>query len=536
MKNHHVIVVGAGVGGLVSALLLASRGLRVTLLERADAPGGKMRAVTAAGLPIDSGPTVFTMRWIFDQIFAAAGTSLDAELALTPLDVLARHHWPEGAQGVASLDLFADRARSAEAIGAFSGAVEARRFLRFCDEAARLYRTLEAPYIRSAKPSFLRMVGDLGPRGLAILASLGPFATLWRRLAHHFHDPRLRQLFGRYATYCGGSPWAAPATLALVAHVEMSGVWRVDGGMHAVARALARLAQARGAHIRYGVTVEEIVLRDGRVRGVRLRHGESAELLDADSVVFNGDAGALADGLLGTALRPAAPAVAPAQRSLSALTWSLAARTTGQPLAMHNVFFQNDYASEFADIFGRGRLPRAGTVYLCAQDRADDGGRLSGAEGDLERLFCLVNAPAAGDLDTRAFDAQEIATCERTSFALMNRCGLRVMPQAQVVTTPRDFHRMFPATGGALYGPGFSDRITGGWMTLFRRGSAQTPVPGLFLAGGSVHPGPGVPMAAMSGHLAAATLLARLDSTSRSRRVVISGGMSTRSAMTAGTA
>jgi 1-hydroxycarotenoid 3,4-desaturase len=535
VKTHRVVVVGAGVGGLVSALLLAARGLDVTLLERAHEPGGKMRAVLAGGLPIDSGPTVFTMRWVFDQIFAAAGTSVDAQLSLSPLNVLARHHWPQRSDEVASLDLFADRDRSAEAIGDFSGAAEARRFLRFCDEAARLYRTLEAPYIRSDKPSFFQMVGDLGPRGLAILAGLGPFATLWRRLGHHFRDPRLRQLFGRYATYCGGSPWAAPATLALVAHVEMAGVWRISGGMHELARTLARLAQGRGARIQYGAQVNEIVLRDGHVHGVSYRTGDTDQTVEADSVVFNGDASALPLGLLGAAVGRAAPGMTPLRRSLSALTFSLAARAEGQPLAMHNVFFQSDYASEFADI-GRGRLPRAGTVYVCAQDRADDGSRFIGAASDPEPLFCLINAPAVGDLDTGALDAQEIETCERTSFALMRRCGLTVTSQAQVVTTPRDFHRMFPATGGALYGPGFSDRITGGWMTLFRRGSAHTPVPGLYLAGGSVHPGPGVPMAAMSGQLAAATLLAHLDSTSRSRRVVISGGMSTRSAMTASTA
>jgi phytoene dehydrogenase-like protein len=148
LRDHHVVVVGAGVGGLVSALLLASRGLRVTLVERAATPGGKMRRVIAGGQPIDSGPTVFTMRWIFDQIFAAAGTRAEDELSLTPLSVLARHHWPQGGDAgadVASLDLFADRARSAEAIGAFSGAAEAQRFLRFCDEAQRIYQTLEGP-------------------------------------------------------------------------------------------------------------------------------------------------------------------------------------------------------------------------------------------------------------------------------------------------------------------------------------------------------------------------------------------------------
>ncbi len=542
LRDHHVVVVGAGVGGLVSALLLACRGLRVTLVERAATPGGKMRRVMAGGQPIDSGPTVFTMRWIFDQIFAAAGTRAEDELSLTPLSVLARHHWPQaGAAGdeVASLDLFADRARSAEAIGRFSGAVEAQRFLRFCDEAQRIYQTLEGPYIRSGKPSFLQMVGDLGPRGLLLLAGLGPFASLWRTLARHFRDPRLQQLFGRYATYCGASPWAAPATLMLVAQVEMDGVWTVDGGMHEVACTLARLAQSRGARLRYGLHVEEIVVRDGRACGVRLRDAQGAiETLAADSVIFNGDAAALPLGLLGAAARHAAPVVAPHERSLSAVTWSMSARTQGQPLVRHNVFFQPDYAAEFADIFGRGRLPRQGTVYVCAQDR-DDASRLPAdlaAAG--ERLLCLVNAPAVGDLATSALDATEIETCEKTSFALLARCGLTLArePQSTVTTTPREFHQMFPGTGGALYGRGFSDRLTHGWMTLFKRASAQSHLPGLYLAGGSVHPGPGVPMAAMSGQLAAATLLAHLDSTSRCGRVVISGGTSTPSVTMAGTA
>jgi 1-hydroxycarotenoid 3,4-desaturase len=478
------------------------------------------------------------LRWTFDQIFAAAGTSTEAELQLTPLSILARHHWDGEA---ASLDLYADHARSVEAIGAFAGPQEARRFEGFCAEAQRLYRTLEGPYIRSDRPTFWQMVGDLGPRGLAMLAGLGPFATLATRLTHHFRDARLQQLFGRYATYCGASPWSAPATLMLVAQVELDGVWTVKGGMHAVAQRLAALAQQRGAVLRYGMHVDEIVVRNGRACGVKLRDGAGQpEFIAANSIVFNGDAGALAAGLLGDRARPAAQPIAPHERSLSAVTWSMVARAEGAALVPHNVFFHSDYKSEFDDI-ADGRLPRRGTVYISAQDRDDDA-RLPVA-CDNERLLALVNAPPIGDArgDARsatrqALDATEIESCERTSFALLRRCGLTLTPQAQVVTTPREFHRLFPGTGGAIYGRGFSDRMTGGWMTLFKRPGAASPVPGLYLAGGSVHPGPGVPMAAMSGQLAAATLLAHLDSTSRSRRVVISGGMSTPSATITGTA
>jgi 1-hydroxycarotenoid 3,4-desaturase len=517
--EQRVVVIGAGIGGLVSALLLASQGLHVTLIEAAAAPGGKMRQLQVGGAAIDSGPTVFTMRWVFEQILDAAGFSMQSLPALTPLGVLARHAW-RGHD--ARLDLHADSQRSAEAIGDFAGAAEARRFLGFCKQAREVYAALEGPYIRAARPGLLSMARDLGPKGLATLAGLGPFASLWRTLGRHFHDPRLRQLFGRYATYTGSSPWQAPATLMLVAQVELDGVWSVDGGMHAVARSFAALAEQRGATLRFGTPCERILLQGGRVSGVRLAGGE--ELL-ADAVVFNGCPQALVDGLLGDELRRAVPALPVARRSLSALTWSARTATAGFPLVRHNVFFDNDYQSEFDDVFRRRELPRAGTVYVCAQDRADAPNLPAGTP---ERLLCLVNAPADGD--RRVFDAQEMDTCEQRSLALLRGCGLQVDLAAQPVqrTTPQDFHRLFPSSGGALYG-----QATHGWMSSFQRPAANCRVPGLFLAGGGVHPGPGVPMAALSGQRAAATLMAHLDSTSRSRRAGMSGGTSTRSATTA---
>ncbi len=515
-----VVVIGAGVGGLVSALLLACRGLDVTLVEAAPGPGGKMRQIVLGDARIDAGPTVFTMRWVFDQILADAGSSVDELLRLKPLAVLARHAWRGSDQ---RLDLLADVQGSADEIGRFSGPDEARRYLAFCAEARAVYQQLEGPALHSPRPTLAGMIRDLGPGGLKTLAALGPFASLWARLGKHFQDPRLRQLFGRYATYCGGSPWQAPATLMLIAHVEQSGVWALEGGMHALAQALSGLAAQRGARQLYGQRCERILLEHGRVSGVRL---EGGEVLGCDAVVYNGDTNALARGLLGPEVTPAVPSTPRHARSLSAVTWAVHARTTGFPLVRHNVFFDDDYASEFDDVFRERRLPQRGTVYVCAQDRDD---RATAPEGR-ERLLCLVNAPPDGD--RRPFDAPETDPCLNRSLALMQHCGLKIETTPRVVaTTPADFERLFPATGGALYGP-----ATHGWMTLFRRPGSTSALPGLFLAGGSVHPGPGVPMAALSGQLAAGAVMAHLDSTSRSRRVATSGGTSTPSVTTAGTA
>jgi 1-hydroxycarotenoid 3,4-desaturase len=509
MRTHRVAVIGAGIGGLVAALGLAARGVEVTVLERAAAPGGKMREVEVGGARIDGGPTVFTMRWVLEEIFAEAGASLDQHLVMKPADVLARHAW-DGDRG--RLDLFADIGRSADAIAAFAGPEEARGYRAFCERARRIYATLEGPFIRAPQPSILSLLSAAWPYGLADLWGVSPFATLWKALGEHFRDPRLRQLFGRYATYCGASPFLSPATLMLIAHVEQTGVWLVEGGMHRVAVALADQAASCGARFRYGAEAAEILVANGSVAGVRLSDGERIE---ADAVVLNADVQALAAGLFGGGATRAAPPKS--DRSLSAVTWTALAHAEGFPLARHSVFFSSDYAAEFDDILNRARLPTGPTVYVCAQDRQDDGALA--AEG-AERLLLLVNAPAIGD--QRAFTQAEIEACETATFGLMGRCGLTLRREASVLTTPAEFERLFPATGGALYG-----RALHGWSASFQRPGARTSLPGLYLAGGSVHPGAGVPMAAMSGRLAAASLVQDLGSTGRSFRAAMPGGTST---------
>jgi 1-hydroxycarotenoid 3,4-desaturase len=263
--------------------------------------------------------------------------------------------------------------------------------------------------------------------------------------------------------------------------------------------------------------VQTIRTSAGRVSGVTLATGEQ---IDSETVIFNGDAAALGAGLLGDAVQRAAPAVSASERSLSAVTFSLLAETQGFPLLRHSVFFSDNYAAEFDEIFKRRQLPTRPTVYVCAQDRGDDeDAKPSGPE----RLFLIVNAPANGD--THTFDKAEIERCELRTFQHLERLGLKVhrSPARTVATSPSDFDRSFPATGGALYG-----RASHGWTASFSRPGARSKIPGLYLAGGSVHPGPGVPMAAQSGRIVSQSVLTDLASTPPSRRAATAGGTSMR--------
>ncbi|MCR9255127.1 MAG: FAD-dependent oxidoreductase [Alphaproteobacteria bacterium] len=537
-KRDKVVVVGAGVGGLSAALRLIGAGAEVLVLEAAGAPGGKIRQVEIDGRRLDAGPTVLTMRWAFEELFRTVGADLDRHIPMTPLHVLARHAW-DGSSGNGTLgdrrdgtlDLFADEAETTDAIGAFAGAAEARRYTAFCAESRKFYETLEGPFLKGGKPTVASVTKEVGLRRLPDLLALRPMATLWQALGGHFKDPRLRQLFGRYATYSGSSPFQAPATLMLIAHVERKGVWQVDGGMITIAKGLAHLIEDLGGTVRTNAPVARIETKGNRTTGVTLADGE---FIEADSVIFNGDVAALADGLLGDGVRRAAPGTERSRRSLSALAWQMVATVEGFPLSRHTVFFGPDYPAEFKALFG-GRLPSAPTVYVCAQDRADEANpnwgdpnlvdpnlvdpnlvdpnlvdpnrgepdRGDPNRGGPERLHLHVNAPPTGDYAPPS--REDLDRCEDETFRLMARCGLHLQDiRGETVRTgPAEFERLFPATGGALYGP-----TTHGWKASFARASPRTRIKGLYLTGGSVHPGAGVPMACLSGQLAAGMWMA----------------------------
>jgi 1-hydroxycarotenoid 3,4-desaturase len=500
------IVIGAGFGGLAAAIRLAAAGHAVTLVEAATSLGGKARAVSSAAGPVDTGPTVLTMRAVFDDLFNLAGERLEDHVTLIPQPILARHWWPDGT----TLDLTPDRAANIAAITAFAGAREARAFARFDAMAEKLRLAFDAPVMQAPRPD-LRAIARAALGRPAIWPALLPGMTLDRLLRLMFHDPRLRQLFGRYATYVGGRPTHVPAVLAIIWRAEAQGVWAVQGGLHHLAAQLGAVFERLGGQILLNTAARRIVKQNGRVTGVETATGH----LQADHVIFAGDPAALAKGLLGNAASDLLPKAATAPRSLSAHVWAFAATPSKLPLVHHNVFFTADPAREFGPI-GKGQPPEAPSLYVCAEDRA--GGTPTGTE----RFEIIVNAPAG-----LPATPEEITQCHTRTFQTLARFGLTFSPEPgpAALLTPAKLAQLFPGSQGAIYG-----RSPEGMMATFARPTATTALPGLYLAGGGCHPGAGVPMAALSGKHAAAAILTAPISAWRSHPMAMPGGMSTASA------
>ena len=483
-----VVVVGAGIGGLSAAIRLAAAGRRVIVCEQNRTVGGKMGQVTAAGFRWDTGPSVITMRPVFEELFARAGRRLEDYVDLVPVEPLTRYFYPDGTV----LDATTDLATMAQQIQALDPH-DVEGYLDFLAYAARLHR-ITGPVFIYDRPPTLRSFRRVPVHEWF---QVDPWLTVDQAVRRRVRSPHLRQLLNRFATYVGASPFQAPATLAVIAHVELTGgVWYPKGGIYAIAQAMARLAGELGVEIRVDCPVQEIAVAGGRVQGVRLAGGAT---LPAAAVVANVDVTTVYQRLLPAAVAaPGRRRLARVEPSCSGYVLLLGIQGSHPQLAHHNIFFCQDYVREFDDIFRRGVPPSAPTVYVAITSKSDP----SHAPAGCENWFVLVNAPALGphfDWQTQEDGCRARVLDALAGFGLDVRS--RIVAEARL--TPEDIARLTGAWRGALYGISSNQALN-----AFRRPHNRCPhVHGLYFAGGTTHPGGGVPMVTLSGKVAAELLM-----------------------------
>lgn len=484
--GRRAVVIGGGLGGLATAVRLAARGWRVEVCEQGPRFGGKMNRREREGFRFDTGPSLITMPWVFEDLFAAAGARLSDHVRLTQVTPLADYVYADGARltYTTSLPGWLAAVRDVEPR-------DVEGFLDFMRLGARIYAL--------SRETFLRRP-PLAPPDLRSLRALGrlPLRRAWgnyhRTVAAHFRSPRLRQLFDRYPTYVGSSPYSSPATLAVIPYIEYAhGGWHVEGGLYRVVESLVGIAQSLGVTLRADARVVGIESGARRVRAVRLADGTR---LEADVVVMNGDASATAALLEGgDGGRADAPrGLAPSERSLSGFVMLLGLRRRLPRLAHHTVYFSSDYAKEFAQLFGERRFPDDPTVYVSAPSRNDP----SLAPPGGETLFVMANAPA----DAGAWGERETAEARSRVFERLSKGGFPDVASDVAVCdvwTPERLAREYLSPGGAIYGA-----HSHGWRSAFLRPpNRHAGVGGLYQVGGGSHPGGGTPTVLLSARITA---------------------------------
>jgi phytoene desaturase len=480
-----VAVIGAGIGGLSASIRLAAAGYRVICFEQHATPGGKMREFRSGGFRWDAGPSVITMRPVFEELFAAAGERLDDWLTLTPVDPLTRYFFADGKQ----LDVKLDRAATMRQIAEISPQ-DAAGYGAYLDHAAFLHKVTSPLFVYGQRPSLI----DLPKVGVANALRLQPFLRLHGSIKRYVSSPQIRQLLGRFATYIGSSPYHAPATLGVISHVELNeGVWYPQGGIYSIARALHELACKLGVEVRLGTPAQRIMVRGGRAVGVELADGAQAQ---ADAVLANVDAALVYNRLLPQDQAPARRArkLGLQKLSCSGFILLLGVRGVHHELAHHNIFFCQDYRQEFVDIFDRRVPPAEPTIYASITCKSTPGDAPAG----YENWYLLVNAPAVGpeyDWNKRGQEYRDVVLAQLARFGYDLRD--RIVTEQRI--TPNDIEARTASWRGALYGELFDSP----WVAFRRPESRAGDVKGLYLCGGTTHPGGGVPMVMLSGKLAA---------------------------------
>ena len=460
-------IIGAGVGGLTCAALLAHAGRRVTVFERNANAGGKLNWLEEGGYTWDMGPSLLTMPYVFEDLWRKLGRTLADDLTLLPLPVTCRYRWTDGT--VIDED------------AAFWQRLDVARFLRY---TRGLYDLSADAFLHHPLEEWWRQLNWKNLPYLRHLPKIASFQTMDQVVRRFFGgDPHLIQLFDRFATYNGSSPYKTPAAFNIIPYVEAKfGGWYVKGGLYKIARALERICREEGVEFRFG----------REVAGDELRGAFDHTVCNQDVLSFLGHEPAMQKRVSQTDL------------AISGFILYLGVGRTYPQLEHHNIFFSDDYPAEFRQLFDERQPADEPTIYVAIHSK-DDPDR---APPGCENWFVLVNAPALAPDGRVDWPALAQAYGDRIIDRLETRFGcegLRASIRVRRHFTPADFQSRYLAHAGSLYG--FASH---GVRAAFQRPKLRRPgTDNFYFVGGSTHPGGGLPLVCLSGQMVAEKILRR---------------------------
>jgi len=493
-EKNRVVVVGGGLGGLATACTLAARGYAVTLCDKNPWVGGKAAVLAEQGFRFDMGPTILTIPRVLKRIYAEAGRELEDHLDLVPLDPQWRSFFDDGT----TLDLHADVDRMRATLEAYApGTGSGAGYARFMDLSKRLHQISEDYF-------FWRNVGGLKDmfdprRGMSFsivkeVMGMRPGRSVAGTVRSFVPDERTAQMLDHFTQYVGSSPDASPAVLCGIAHMQSNdGVWYPRGGTGAVPRALASLAVDLGVEIRTRTPIRRIIVEGGRVTGVETEAGET---IAAGAVVSNSDSVRTHRELVDGQPRERFLNRRRYEPACSGVVLYLGLDKRYEQLIHHNFVFSHDPHEEFEMIYRRGEPAPDPTCYVCAPAVTEPGVAPAGGEA----LYVLVHTPYLRPHHdwSKMFAPYRRRIIEK----LESTAGMKDLEKHIVferALTPQDINDRYHVLDGAIYGLASHGKFLG----AFKPANRSPDIEGLYLAGGSAHPGPGMPMVMMSGWIAA---------------------------------
>jgi phytoene desaturase len=472
-------IIGAGVAGIAAAIRMRNKGYNVTVFEANSFPGGKLSTENNKGYRFDMGPSVFTLPEYVDELFTLSGKNPRDYFSYTQLDPVYRYFFEDGSV----LDAYHGKEQFAEKI-AEKTSDSKEQIIRYMEKTALMYDLTAEVFLHNslhkAKNYFTKAVA----KGLLNFGKIGAFDTMNGANKKAFTDKRLVQLFNRYATYNGSSPYLAPATLNVIPHVEiMKGAYYPEGGMFSITQALVKLATEIGVTFKFSSPVQEIIIEQAQAKGIRTNN----EVHPFDIVISNMDVYSTYHRLLPNIPAPTRTLQQPKSSSGIIFYWGI--EHSFDELGLHNILFSDDYETEFESIFAKQNIHHDPTIYINITSKHTP----SDAPTGCENWFAFINVPnnTGQDWDNFIEKARE-AIIQKVNRML--KTDIRPMIAAELVFDPRVIEQRTSSAFGAIYGNSSNNKFA----AFMRHPNFSRTIKNMYFCGGSVHPGPSIPLCLLS--------------------------------------
>jgi len=473
-----IIIIGAGLGGLSAGVQLQHAGYEVTIVEKNDHVGGKMMPVRLGDYSFDFGPNTITMPNVFRQVLKNVGESLDDYVELIRIEQHTKNEFHSGNTFMQSIhpDEIISQLKTLDPYGA-------KQYWSYLREVERLYKKAQKGFFHR---TFSSWIDYLSPSLTKAFLSVRPLETMEHFHKRYFSSPDIQQVFNRYATYIGSSPYVSPATFSMIGHLEMNeGVFTVKGGNPKIAQTFAQVFEKLGGTIKLGEEVNEILIEKQEAKGIVLKNGHK---LYSDRLIVNGDFITATKNLIPEDKRPTFPnkKLDLYEPSISAFVLLVGLKNFQPTIHHHHVFYPKDYKKEFDDIFVKHQLPIDPTIYICHSAYSDR----SVSKGS--NLFILINAPAI-----KFEDSDDVTRYKNKIYDRLESYGIPIRKELEEekVFTPDSIAHLFHAYKGSLYGVSSHTKKD----AFLRPRNTSQDIKNLYYVGGTTHPGGGSPMVTLSG-------------------------------------